>query len=360
MTTSGKHRTPSADNLSARSTTTQQLLESSYQKVLNKYKEFLSEQVITADDLAFIPDPNVRKAILAKAARESGGKNVPELSYRNTANERIREKLPQLRKYSDAELNALKQDDRKFFDVAYAKYGGYQYRGRGPIQITGKEQYAQIDKDLGLKGALVKDPDMLLRDPQLAKQASLQYLKNAKLDQYQAKDPKDAAQRVIQAIGGKAYAPGTKLGQSELSAVEKIMPVVGAGATSVAQTTTMPAVKPPAPPTPPIKPAPDVAATTTPPAKPGIDVATTTTTVPGADMVASVDRPIVPKDTKLLSSPPPGVNFKDVFDMPAYLKATDREDMTKFIKSTPAGQAYKKSLAERYELFKKQNNNQLN
>lgn len=360
MTTGSKRGTNGANESLARSTTKAQLLENSYIKVLNKYKEFLSEQVITYDDLTFIPDPNVRRAVLAKAARESGGKNVGELSYRTTPNERIRQVLPQLKKYSDAELNSLKQDDQKFFDVAYKNVGGYQYRGRGPIQITGIKNYQELDKQLGLKGALVKDPDLILKDPAIAKAATVQYLKNAGLDKYQAKDPRDAAQIVIQKIGGKAYAPGTKLGQSELSAVEKIMPVVGAGATSLAQTTTMPAVKPPAPPTPPIKPAPDLTATTTPPAKPGIDVATTTTTVPGADMVAAVDRPIVPKDTKLLSSPPPGVNFKDVFDMPAYLKATDREDMTKFIKSTPAGQAYKKSLSERYELFKKQNNNQLN
>ena len=126
------------------------------------------------------------------------------------------------------------------------------------------------------------------------------------------------------------------------------------GATTVAQTTTTSPVKPPVAPTSPVKPAADVAATTVP--------TTPSTPVPGADMVASLDQPIVPKDTKLLSSPPPGVNFKDVFDMPAYLKtpASGREDMTKFIKPTPAGQAYKKSLSERYELFKKQNNNQLN
>ena len=210
-----------------------ELREQSLGKVLNKYELFLNENVLTVDDLAFIKDPNVRKFILAKASRESGGKNVGEISYKNTAPAQIRKALPQLAKYSDAELNALKQDTRKFFDVAYKGIGGYQYRGRGPIQITGLKNYQDIDKQLGLKGALVKDPDMLLRDPALAKAASLQYLKNTKLDQYQSKNEKDAAQRVIYAIGGPAYAPGTKRGNKELAAVEKIAPVVGATGTVV-------------------------------------------------------------------------------------------------------------------------------
>lgn len=224
-----------------------ELREQSLGKLLEKYNIFLNENVITADDLAFIKDPNVRKAILAKASRESGGKNVGEISYKNTAPAQIRKALPQLAKYSDAELNALKQDTRKFFDVAYKDIGGYQYRGRGPIQITGRAQYAQIDKDLGLKGALVKDPDMLLRDPALAKAASLQYLKNAKLDQYQSKNEIDAAQRVIHAIGGKAYAPGTKRGNRELAAVEKLMPVVGATGTVIATQPADQKVKPTVP-----------------------------------------------------------------------------------------------------------------
>ena len=359
MTTSGKHGTRSAGESSARSTTTQQLLESSYQKVLNKYHSFLNEQVITVDDLAFVKDPNVRKSILAKIERESTGKNVGEYSYRNTSNDRIREKLPQLKKYSDAELNALKQDDRKFFDVAYASGGGYQYRGRGPIQITGKAQYAQIDKDLGLKGALVKDPDMLLRDPNLAKQASLQYLKNAGLDRYQAKDQTDAAQRVIQAIGGKAYRPGTKLGNSELSAVMQKIPTVGTGATTVAQTTT---TSSPTPPVTSVKPAADVAAvaptaptTTTKP--PGADVAAAampTKPMPGVDKIASADQPLA--TARLLPATKPGVNFQEVFDIKSFLKATpdQQADMTKFIKPTQAGLEYKKSLGERYEQFKQQ------
>jgi hypothetical protein len=167
------------------------------------------------------PDPYVRRAIAAKISRESGGKNVGEVSYRNTRNDRIREKLPQLRKLSDTELNALKQDDKKFFDRAYSKIGGYQYRGRGPIQLTGKSRYAEIDKQLGLNGKLLNDPDLILKDPEIAKAATIQYLKNAGLNKTY-KNQKDAHRAVIAAIGGSAYAPGTQLGKSELAAISGI------------------------------------------------------------------------------------------------------------------------------------------
>ena len=164
------------------------------------------------------PDPYVRRAIAAKVSRESGGKNVGEVSYRNTSNDRIREKFPQLRRYSDSQLTTLKKDDKQFFDTAYSKIGGYQYRGRGPIQITGRANYERLDKDLGLNGALVKDPDLLLKDPAISKAATVQYLKNAGLNKTY-NNQKDAHRAVITAIGGSAYAPGTQLGKSELAAV---------------------------------------------------------------------------------------------------------------------------------------------
>jgi putative chitinase len=37
---------------------------------------------------------------------------------------------------------------------------GWRFRGRGPIQITGRAMYQEVDKTLGLNGQLTTDPDL--------------------------------------------------------------------------------------------------------------------------------------------------------------------------------------------------------
>ena len=157
-------------------------------------------------------DPYVRAAIMAKARQESGGKNVGEYSYAKNSNDHIRTVFKgnkAIERLSDAELSTLKQNPTAFFDTAYGHLGGFKYRGRGPIQITGKANYARIDRDLGLKGELVKDPDLLLRNPELAHAASIQYLKNAGLQKKSYNNQRDAHLDVIYAIGGPSYAPNS-------------------------------------------------------------------------------------------------------------------------------------------------------
>lgn len=300
----------------------------SYSRVLDKYRIFLNEQQIDLELEKHFPDPNVRRAIAAKVSRESGGRNIGELDWTKTANKSIKTSFPQLKNLDDNQLNQLKaQGNEAFLNYAYRNIGGYQYRGRGPIQITGRANYEKLDKDLGLKGALIKDPDLLLKDPEISKAATVQYLKNAGLDRYQAKDPKDAAQRVITAIGGKAYAPGTKLGTRELSAVEKLMPGTPDTSVAVAQTA------------PPVSTAPVTAP------KP-------VTSVEPVSTAAST--PIVPDTTVAAAKPPAKPAFKDVFDYEAFHQASqagqDLSDLSKFMKvpakTTAAG------LSERYERFK--------
>lgn len=72
---------------------------------------------------------------------------------------------------------------RQQYDALYGqKLGnngeGFKYRGRGFVQVTGRDNYAALDQQLGLKGRLVKDPDMLSRNPALAAKASATYLRN--------------------------------------------------------------------------------------------------------------------------------------------------------------------------------------
>ena len=360
-----------------------ELYEKSLYKVLNKYKDFLDEKNEQPQKNAFelevekhFSDPHTRAAIMAKARQESGAKNIGELSYANNSNNHIRTVFkgnPAIEKLSDAELSSLKKNPVAFYDTAYGHLGGYKYRGRGPIQITGKANYARIDRDLGLNGALVKDPDLLLRDPALANAASIQYLKNAGLDKKAYTNQRDAHLDVIHAIGGPSYKPGSWRSNKVYAQLIKdeglppkqnnaqvSVPVNKSGSGTIAQRirrafgfdSDAPAapptaskvspkeVPPAAPPTaskvPPkeVPPAAPPTASKVPPAKtadaaPGKDkepdktVAVSTATV-GAE-------PIGPTHTKLISVPP-GKNFYDIFDVDAYAKSADAKDLTKFLK----------------------------
>lgn len=172
-----------------------------------------------------IKDPFLRNAIHGKFGQEAGSKyGTTEIPYTNTANSRIREKLPQLSGMSDAELNKLKADPKAFFNRAYggmlANTGpddGWNYRGRGLTGLTGKSNYAAADKALGLKGALVKDPELLAKDPDLDRRVAVWYYKNAGGDKATFKSQDEANQWAIYKAGGRAYAPGTKLAQSALA-----------------------------------------------------------------------------------------------------------------------------------------------
>jgi predicted chitinase len=60
---------------------------------------------------------------------------------------------------------------------------GWDYRGRGPIQITGKSNYAAISKVMGKD--IVNDPDKLVTDPQTSAESALAYWKmNPALGKY--------------------------------------------------------------------------------------------------------------------------------------------------------------------------------
>jgi len=52
---------------------------------------------------------------------------------------------------------------------------GWRYRGRGFIQLTGRDNYTRAGRDLGLD--LAKDPDLVAREPEVAARASVWYWK---------------------------------------------------------------------------------------------------------------------------------------------------------------------------------------
>lgn len=105
-------------------------------------------------------------AILAIVSKESGFVPSGEASYAGTSAQRIRKIFgSRFKGYSDAEIDVIKKNPTRFFDIIYGgRYGnasneGFKYRGRGFNQITFKGNYEVYAKETGLD--FIKDPDLL-------------------------------------------------------------------------------------------------------------------------------------------------------------------------------------------------------
>lgn len=136
-----------------------------------------------------ITNPYTQIAILGVIGKESNYIPKIEKGYSGTSNQRIRKIFgTRVANLSDAELDQIKKDDSKFFDLVYGpgditgksqKYGnsspgdGWKYRGRGFNQLTFKGSYEKMQKLLEEKGKLetkvniVTNPEVL-DDPKVA------------------------------------------------------------------------------------------------------------------------------------------------------------------------------------------------
>lgn len=151
---------------------------------LVRMRQALAEQGIT--------DPNIVNATLANVMKETGGRNVSEnMNYANSSNDRLRQVFgSRASKFSDAELDEIKKDPQKLGEMMYGastemgrKMGnteegeGYKFRGRGFVQLTGKNNYAKASQALFGDDRLVQNPD-LLNDPDIAAKTSAWYMKD--------------------------------------------------------------------------------------------------------------------------------------------------------------------------------------
>ena len=119
--------------------------------------------------------------ILAQIQRESGG--VAKSENLNYSAERLLKTFPKHIKSMEEAQQLVAQGPEAIGNKIYggrmgnAADEGFKYRGRGLIQLTGKDNYAKYSKLLGID--LVKNPD-LANDPKIAKDIAVAYFNEAK------------------------------------------------------------------------------------------------------------------------------------------------------------------------------------
>lgn len=133
---------------------------------------------------AGITDPRERAMFMAQMDHESGGFRKMEESFSYRDPNRIMNVSATARRAGPEAVKAAMAKGPEA--VAELMYGGrmgnnapgdaYKYRGRGFTQLTGKDQYAEASKALGMD--LVNNPD-LAADPEVAAKVSTWYWKKS-------------------------------------------------------------------------------------------------------------------------------------------------------------------------------------
>ena len=129
---------------------------------------------------AGITSKTAQANILAQISAESGG--VAKSENMNYTPESLLKAFPNQVKTIEQAKSIVAQGPEAIGNVVYggrmgnAADEGYKYRGRGLIQLTGKNNYAKFGQLVGVD--LVKDPD-LANDPDIAQKIAVAYFKEA-------------------------------------------------------------------------------------------------------------------------------------------------------------------------------------
>ena len=150
-----------------------------------------------------ITDPTEQAMFMAQMDHESGGFTKMEERFNYRSADRLMAVSGSARKQGKASVEAAMAQGPEA--VAELMYGGrmgnsekgdaYRFRGRGAIQLTGKDNYAAAGKDLGLD--LVNSPELAADPENAAKIAAWYWKKNPKLSAAGKAGNVEAATQVI-------------------------------------------------------------------------------------------------------------------------------------------------------------------
>src|SRR5690348_16907834 len=140
-----------------------------------------------AMDAQHITDNETRAGLAAICMGESAMTGHVETGYAHTGNTRIRQIFgSRVAGLSDAQLDMIKADERSFFNLVYGgPWGmrnlgntepddGYNFRGRGFIQLTGRANYARYAAKTG-HPEIIANPD-LANNPGIAAALAVAYI----------------------------------------------------------------------------------------------------------------------------------------------------------------------------------------
>ena len=191
-----------------------QSLAATDKSVSSDIKNMTGSPINVAMQEAGLTNKFAQIALLANIKKESNFKPISEnMNYKNTAIDRIRKIFGRrAAKYNDAELTQIKSNPATMGELMYGKDtsigqsmgntevgDGYKYRGRGYIQLTGKNNYKFYGKKVGEN--LVGNPD-LANDPTVAAKISASYVMTALKGKQEFADQKTANYAITKAIGG--------------------------------------------------------------------------------------------------------------------------------------------------------------
>jgi putative chitinase len=127
-------------------------------------------------------------AFVAQCGHESGGWTVFSENLNYSANS-LNAVFPKYFKNAGIDANLYAKQPEKIANVIYAgRMGntvdgdGYRYRGRGPIQLTGKGNYTAFGKDM--KVDVLNNPDLVATDKVTSLMSAIWFWNSHKLNTY--------------------------------------------------------------------------------------------------------------------------------------------------------------------------------